>query len=90
MRRCYSCQAKKSARSTIRWPLVSLPLCSRPGQMVSFDLLGPLPETKNGNVYVFLIDLFSRHTEGYAMIIYRDGGVVTPFYQIEVQSYLPG
>ena len=36
--------------------------------MVSFDLLGPSPETSNGNVYVFLIvDLFSRHAEGYAM-----------------------
>ena len=36
--------------------------------MVSFDLLRPLPETKNGNVHVFLIvDLFSRHVEGYAM-----------------------
>ena len=68
IRRCYTCQARKSARSTIRWPLVFLPLPSRPGQMVSFDLLGPLPETKNGNVYVFLIlDLFSRHAEGYAM-----------------------
>ena len=42
IRRCYTCQARKSARSTIRWPLVSLPLPSRPGQMVSFDLLGPL------------------------------------------------
>ena len=37
--------------------------------MASFDLLGPLPGTSNnGNVYVFLIvDLFSRHAEGYAM-----------------------
>ena len=68
IRRCYTCQARKSARSTIRWPLVSLPLPSRPGQMVSCDLLGPLPEKKKGNVYVFLIvDLFSRHAEGYAM-----------------------
>ena len=65
IRRCYTCQARKSARSTIRWPLVSLPLPSRPGQMVSFDLLGPvtvyrlpirlpenrpLPEKNNGNV----------------------------------------
>ena len=67
IRRCYTCQARKSARGTVRWPLVSLPLPSRPGQMVPFDLLGPLPETKNGNVYVFLIivDLFSRHAEGY-------------------------
>ena len=30
--------------------------------------IGTLPETKNGKVYVFLIvDLFSRHAEGYAM-----------------------
>ena len=36
--------------------------------MVSFDVLGPLLETKNGNVYVFLIvDIFSRHAERYAM-----------------------
>ena len=68
IRRCCTCQARKSARSTIRWRPVSLPLPSRPGQMVSFDMLGPLPETKNDNVYVFLIvDLFSRHAEGYAM-----------------------
>ena len=68
IRRCYTCQARKSARSTIRWSLVSLPLPSRPGQMVSFDLVGPLPETNNGNVYVFLmVDLFGRHAEGYAV-----------------------
>ena len=65
IRRCYTRQARKSARSTIRCPLVSLQLPSRPGQMVSFDLLGPvtvyrlpirlpenrpLPEKNNGNV----------------------------------------
>ena len=38
------------------------------GPMVSFDLLGPLPATKNGNFYVILIVAwFSRHAEGYAM-----------------------
>ena len=73
--------------------------------MVSFDLLGPLPETNNGNVYVFLIvDLFRRHAEGYAMTkdeTARDcaskivddyipnGGVLTPFYQIDVQNLSP-
>lgn len=68
IRRCYTCQARKSARSTIRWPLVSLPLPRRPGQTVSSDLLGPLPETKNGNVHLILIEnIFGRHAEGYAM-----------------------
>ena len=67
-RRCYSCQFRKVPRYTKWWPLVSLPLPSRPGQMVSFDYLGPLPKTKHGNEFVFLVvDLFSRHAEGYAL-----------------------
>lgn len=67
-RACYACQAKKTPRYMSRWPLVSLPLPSRPGEMVAFDLLGPLPQTARGNTYVFLVvDLFSRHAEGYAL-----------------------
>ena len=61
IRRCYYCQSKKTARATVRWPLVSLPLPSRPGQMVGVDLLGPLPKTSKGNTYILLVvDLFSR------------------------------
>ena len=46
IRRCYTCQARTSTRLTVRWPLISLPLPTRPGQMmVSFDLLGALPTT---------------------------------------------
>ena len=68
IRRCYACQARKSTRQTVRWPLISLLVPSRPGQMVSFDCLGPLPVTDNGNEYVFLVvDLFSRHAEAFAI-----------------------
>lgn len=68
IRQCYSCQFRKVPRYVKCWPLVSLPLPSRPGQMVSFDYLGPLPKTSNGNEYVFLVvDLFSRHAEAYAL-----------------------
>ena len=68
IRRCYTCQARKSARQTVRWPLIYIILPSRPGQMVAFDLLGPLPTTARGNAYVFLVvDLFSRHAEAYAI-----------------------
>ena len=68
VRRCYTCQARKSTMQTVRWPLVSLPLPSRPGQMFSFDLLGPFPITAKGNEYVFLVvDLLSRHAEAYAI-----------------------
>ena len=55
IRRCYTCQASKSTRQTVRWPLISLILPSRPGQMVAFDLLAPLPTTAKGNAYVFLV-----------------------------------
>ena len=52
----------------MRSPLISLPLPNRPGQMVAFDLLGPLPTTAKGNAYVFLVvDLFSRHAGAYAI-----------------------
>ena len=68
IRRCYTCQARKSTRRTVRWPLISLPLPSRPEQMVPFDLLGPLTVTAKGNEYVFqVVDLFSRHAEAYAI-----------------------
>ena len=68
IRRCYTCQARKSTRQTVRWPLISLPLPNRPGQMVAFDLLEPLPTTAKGNAYVFLVvGSFSRHAEAYAI-----------------------
>ena len=65
---CYTGQARKSTRQTVRWPLISLPLPSRLEYMVSFDRLGPLPTTARGNAYVFLVvDLFSRHAEACAI-----------------------
>ena len=68
IRHCIVCQAAKSSRRAPRWPLISLPLPSSPGEMVSFDISGPLPKTKNGNKYILLIvDLFSRHAEPYAL-----------------------
>ena len=68
IRRCYTSQARKSTKKNVRWPLISLTLPSRPGQMVAFDLLGPLPTTAKGNENVFLVvDLFSRHAEAYAI-----------------------
>ena len=70
IRRCCTYQARKTARKTIGRPLVCSPLPTRPGQMISFNLLGPLPETGRGDTHMLLIlivDIFSRHAEGYAM-----------------------
>ena len=68
IKRCYACQACKNTRDAVRWPLVYLPFLFGPGQMVAFYLLGSLPRTKQGNGHVLLVvDLFSRHAEGYAL-----------------------
>ena len=68
IRRCYACQARKNTRDMVRWPLVSLPLPSGLGQMVSFDLLGSLPRTNQENEHVlWVVDLFSRHAGGYEL-----------------------
>ena len=68
IRRYIVCQAAKTTRRAPRWPLISLPLPSSPGEMVSFDILGPSPKTKTGNKCILLIiDLFSRQAEPYRL-----------------------
>ena len=68
LKHCIVCQSSKTSRRPSRWPLISLPLPSRPGEMVTFDILGPLPLTARGNKYIFLVvDLFRRHAEPYAL-----------------------
>ena len=64
----YACQARNKTRDMVQWPLVSLPLPSGPSQTVAFDLLEPFPRINQGNEHALLVvDLFSRHAEGYAL-----------------------
>ena len=87
-RRCYSCQFRKVPKHLKTWPLVSLPLPGRPGQVVAFDFLGPLPKTDLGNEFVFLVvDLFSRHAEGYALT--KAEKCAKGFVAILVNEYIP-
>ncbi len=87
-RRCYLCQFRKVPRHLNNWPLVSLPLPIKPGQVVAFDYLGPLPKTDIGNEFVFLIvDLFSRHAEGYALS--KELKDSKGFVSILVNEYIP-
>lgn len=70
IRTCYYCQSKKTAWSTVRWPIVSLALPSRPGRMVGVDLSGPLPRTVKAKSYILLIaDESGRQAEAYALIV---------------------
>eukprot|EP00752_Nemacystus_decipiens_P004782 g4353.t1 len=64
LRRCLVCQARKTSRQTVRWPVLSLPLPNSPGVLVSYDYFGPLPLTPRGNRYILLFtDRFSRRAD---------------------------
>lgn len=55
---------------------------------MSFDFLGPLPKTKHNNEFVFLVvDLFSRHAEGYALSKREKNA--KGFVAILVNEYIP-
>ena len=64
LRHCLKCQARKTPRLTVRWPIISMPLPEGPGVAISVDYFGPLPVTPRGNTYILLItDRFSRRAD---------------------------
>ena len=64
VRRCLKCQARKTSRQTVRWPILSISLPNSPGVAVSVDYFGPLPITVLGNAYILLFtDRFSRRAD---------------------------
>ena len=68
MRRCLKCQARKTSRQTVCWPVLPIPLPNSPGFAVSVDYFGPLPITARGNLYILLFtDRFSRRAGMFAV-----------------------
>ena len=64
LRHCLNCQARKTPRLTVRWPIVSMPLPEDPGVAVSVDYFGSLPVTPRGNTFILLFtDRFSRRAD---------------------------
>ena len=64
VRRCLKCQARKTSRQTVRWPVLPIPLPNSSGVAVSVDYFGPLPITARGNSYMLLFtDRFSRRAD---------------------------
>ena len=64
LRHCLKCQARKTPRLTVRWPVVSIPLPPGPGIAASVDYFGPLPVTPRGYTYILLFtDRFSRRAD---------------------------
>ena len=54
IRRCLKCQARKTSRQTVRWPILPIPLPNSPGVSVIVDYFGPLPTTARENSYILL------------------------------------
>ena len=68
LRHCLKCQARKTSRLTVRWPIISMTLPERSGIAVSVDYFGSLPVTLRGNTYIQLFtDRFSRRADMYAV-----------------------
>ena len=68
VRRCLKCQARKTSRQTVRWPVLPTPLPNSPCVADSVDYFGPLPITARGNSYILLFaDRFSRRADMFAV-----------------------
>ncbi len=66
-RRCPDCAATKSANPKNRAPLQSVKVGS-PMQMVAVDIMGPFPESDNGNTHILVVgDYFTRYMGAYAI-----------------------
>ena len=67
VRQCNVCASKKSPAKVRRGLLQQYPVGS-PMQRVALDILGPLPETNQGNKYVLVVeDYFTKWVEAYAI-----------------------
>ena len=67
VRTCKTCQMVKSPQRKNKAPLQ--PICTtRPGQMLTTDLMGPLPCTDGGNIHILVvIDHFTKWVELFPM-----------------------
>ena len=52
VRKCKSCQTNKTLGSHRKVPMEITTTASKPFEKCSLDIVGPLPETQNGNKYV--------------------------------------
>ena len=67
VRSCVTC-ARRKAIGAVKAPLVSMPLESVAWSMIAMDIVGPLPESDNGNKYILVIcDYATRYSLTFPM-----------------------
>ena len=87
---CETCQRTKPHRTPLSTPLHLFDPPSRPWEVITFDLIGPLPESQGHNVILVIVDWFSKAgkfvptnleltAEGFAKLlrdhVFRDHGL---------------
>jgi hypothetical protein len=61
---CMKCATVNKPNHKIKCPLQPLPIASHPGEIISLDLVGPLPISNEGNKYLLVIvDTFTKYPE---------------------------
>lgn len=55
IKRCHTCAAYKSDPQGVRDQMASHPKPARPWEMISTDLMGPLPRSTKGNSYILVV-----------------------------------
>jgi len=64
---CISCLTRKTSAPTRRAPMGTI-TASYPMQIIATDLVGPLPESDNGNRYILVVaDYFTRYMEAFPL-----------------------
>ena len=60
---CLQCQIKKLVRVKTKNPMFITDTSSTAFEKISMDIVGPLPETKSGNLYILTIqDNFTKYS----------------------------
>ena len=66
-RKCVPCQLRKRPQKSLRSPMQQY-IVGAPLERIAIDILGPLPETHDGNRYVLVVgDYFSKWIDAFAM-----------------------
>lgn len=61
VRKCEICQTTKAPNIILRTEMGEPKLPTKPWEMISIDLVGPLPRSKNGNTFLLVVlDIYSK------------------------------